>query len=57
MEQTKRGEADRERENEVMAGEPTGDAKKAAADAAVGTTTKDKSVEPAKDTQQSDKRS
>jgi len=54
MEQTQRGEKDREHEKEVMEGEP---ARKGDAGAQAATTTKDKGVEPAKDSKRGQKQS
>jgi len=56
MEQTQRGEKDREHEKEVMEGEPA-QAQKGDAGAQTATMTKDKGVEPAKDSKRGQKQS
>lgn len=56
MDQTKRGEQDREREKEVMEGEST-DARAAGAGAQPANTTRDKGVAPTPDTKRGDQSS
>lgn len=56
MEQTKRGEKDREHEKEVMEGEAA-DAHKGTGGARAADTTKDKGVVPAKDAKRGQKES
>jgi len=56
MEQTQRGEKDREREKEVMEGEPA-QAQNGDGGMQPATTTKDKGVEPVRDTKRGQKQS
>lgn len=56
MEQTTRGERDREREKEVMEGEPI-DAHEGGGATRAANTTRDKGVEPAADRSRGDKKS
>lgn len=51
MNQTKRGEKDREQEKEVMQGEPIANRQAGQAEAQPASVTRDKSVEPANDRQ------